>query len=900
MVSFDKIRPVADIKLQELERQRSRLAAHYDAVVAEADSKSSLPEKINVLQKGLSAAVFYDSPLHPVYNNLKNLLGRIQNGDTTISEDTMKWWEERMRKDIAKGRRRADYARLFGRILAEWFDANSDGQESADRAPDDSEWDLEDLGDNDTEREIFLEKLAMMAEPVPESSYDLDVVDQVFEGMEAELAKLRRSVDDFADGSATSKVDTEELRSAANAVLANDLVSRPTRLMIRDIESSDDLCNEYAGCATIILDRLEEWDWNRSKPKKMRVNKNRAGKLRAFVDEDVLTALVLQIIGTRWCIAMRSILKNFWASIVSKYTDEPPTRPHVSGTVYHTRAYHRDRLFLAVMPRNREEAATRGYDRNNDKTESPRDRLLDLVAAELQLVKLKGARRKVNTVVAADVKNFGPSLSHSLILAFLTKIGVPSTWLTFFERFLTPTVLFDSVTGPRVLRRGVPPAHALSHFFTELISMGLEAMVFKKTKGHVFLHRVMDDMYLWHHEPRMINLAWRTLRGYLNKCGLELNLSKCGSVQVPGADYDSSKNRDDSVPSDLPVGPVQWSALTLRESGQWLPDDAKVDAQLALLNGELAKSRTVLGAVNVFNSRVRGLEQALGRPSTALGLAHLDAVMKAQNRLRADAAGPGGILAFLERRIAATFLKGDPLSAEMEKEGLPGEIDRLLQLAMDANLTRTQPEAWFYWPILAGGLAVASPLVSLASLRQVVRLNRSCLEDSVPKSQFHDDESVFNVSNSEGEWGRSNGEWLEEEGENADAESEGDKDSQSDDESVQNQENRDLYFDIRTTPEWEYKSVIVGREYAEMLSPLRISSPESTDDFRALLSKFLNRGGEVRGQRQTKLGPHWQWILVTYGEQVMEMLGSLGFAEAKLIPAVLIAHLRGWGSEEGV
>ncbi|KXS22426.1 hypothetical protein M427DRAFT_40308 [Gonapodya prolifera JEL478] len=863
MVLFEKIRPVAEIKLAELERQRERLIAHYDSTIRTAEAETSMLDKLKALHSGLSSAVFYDEPLHPSFDNLTNLLSRLQCGDATVSEKDLMRWMERMQKEIAKGRQRADYTRLFGRILTEWLDANSDDHEQA------NEWELEDLGNPDTERDKFMEKLELLTEPVPEGSYDLAVVDDMFSGMESQLATLRNSVASFFRNEAKSKVDSRELETSANAILGNnDLVGRQQRAVLQDIIDSDEIRNEYSGCITILLDRFSEWDWKRSDPKRMRVIRSRAGKHRAFLNEDVITALLLQIVGIRWSVSFHKSLETFWNSMSAEFTKNP-TSGVKWNSINYSRSQKREALFLSAMPADSSRVVSGGYGRSGET--SPRESLLQLVAVELQLVKQASAPNALNTVLACDIKDFGPSVPHPVLLKLLEKIGVPAPWIGFYEKFLTPTVLMG--TTPQVLRRGLPAAHTLSHVGAELLLLGLDCAVLRASKGHVHLHRIMDDMYMWHHRPAVLNAAWQAANAYLKRCGLQMNGDKCGSVVIPGNNA-TTNSASPRTGGDLPAGPVRWGALTLRETGEWLPDETTVTRVQKALDQKLASSSTILGAVNAFNSAVRSLVKALGNPSIALGKNHLNGVIKVVVDVATKSGGSGGIIGFLKQKVTDKFLRDEP----------EGTLDL--------------PDAWFHWPILAGGLALVCPQITLAALRDSDGWGTPVTQTFKLSLAYCSGAEVEKTSG-ENDWGESKWDAETEEGsdegeseESVSGESGEDEDDEADAGIEDLQPWRPAVWECHSTGNHMYNA------YSFLFNTLNVPPPKRTAHHNTMRTAFLARGGQVRGRGQATLTPQWDWVLATYGDDVMETFGSLAFAEARLIPVQLIAHLRGEGSRE--
>ncbi|KAJ3317405.1 hypothetical protein HDU93_004106, partial [Gonapodya sp. JEL0774] len=242
MVVFSKFRSVAAIKLQELQRQRERLNRHYDEAVADAAKETKLLSKLASLYSGIKSATFSGAPLHPAIANLENLLERAE-WDPTVTDGVILGWIDSLQMEIQRGRRRAEFAWLFGKILSEWFDANSEDEQAKESGGDEEEF--EDLTPN-PERDAFVERLTRLAEPVPEKSFDLKVVDEAFGDLSGEfLESLQKSVQTYAKTGISSKLLSGELRAAISSILRDNLVDAKGRTALKDILASDALCNEY-------------------------------------------------------------------------------------------------------------------------------------------------------------------------------------------------------------------------------------------------------------------------------------------------------------------------------------------------------------------------------------------------------------------------------------------------------------------------------------------------------------------------------------------------------------------------------------------------------------------------------------------------------------------------------
>ncbi len=61
-------------------------------------------------------------------------------------------------------------------------------------------------------------------------------------------------------------------------------------------------------------------------------------------------------------------------------------------------------------------------------------------------------------------------------------------------------------------------------------------------------------------------------------------------------------------------------------------------------------------------------------------------------------------------------------------------------------------------------------------------------------------------------------------------------------------------------------------------------APKSTPVMQGLMNDFIDRGTEVSGKKQNGLGIYWQWLLYTYGYQLLDNFGTFRFLLTELVP----------------
>ncbi|WP_338792257.1 reverse transcriptase domain-containing protein [Bernardetia sp. MNP-M8] len=81
------------------------------------------------------------------------------------------------------------------------------------------------------------------------------------------------------------------------------------------------------------------------------------------------------------------------------------------------------------------------------------------------------------------------------------------------------------------------------------------------------------------------------------------------------------------------------------------------------------------------------------------------------------------------------------------------------------------------------------------------------------------------------------------------------------------------------------------------LSPV---APKSTPVMQGLMNDFIDRGTEVSGKKQNGLGIYWQWLLYTYGYQLLDSFGTFRFLLTELVPLETIFNRLSPNSESEI
>lgn len=92
------------------------------------------------------------------------------------------------------------------------------------------------------------------------------------------------------------------------------------------------------------------------------------------------------------------------------------------------------------------------------------------------------------------------------------------------------------------------------------------------------------------------------------------------------------------------------------------------------------------------------------------------------------------------------------------------------------------------------------------------------------------------------------------------------------------------------------KDVFVFHRHRQLM-PI---APKSTPVMQGLMNDFIDRGTEVSGKKQNGLGIYWQWLLYTYGYQLLDSFGTFRFLLTELVPLETIFNRLSPNSESEI
>lgn len=678
---------LTQIKLAEMQRQRGLLVAQYAAIEREAAEAASPLERLRKLYDGLHRIQFAQKLVHPDVSNYDLLFF-----EADMERPSAALMQERIRQleqELERGRRRAEYAFLFSRLLNEW---QQEPETTADATPsaDKPDWSF-----------LWTEEPA---------AFRLDFLRDFFVRNEQHFAKWRESVQEFVDKEALAPVTSEEMIWLLGSV-GGSIYRQPTlRKLALEIKNNTALVAEYASVVTILLQNLEEWDWSADG-----INLHSLWvrhRWRPYLNEDLVTLLFLQLIGLRWGMQFKSLAQTYvfsgnkfkefqqHSSTASKTADEEENEDDFEAdfeedsedeeeeedayySVSGLRLNYRRELFLPQCPLSSYELeSTDGYGDSEESAKSldtptPLEQLFGYLNADIRYHRAHTPDAPL-FVAQTDLKDFFLRIPHPVLEALLEQLGVPETWRKFFGKYLRARVRVGD--SAHECRQGVVLDHLLSMIFADCLLMILDLHVWQQSE--LILLRLTDDIYWVTDSAEQAVEAWDAVQDFCAACGLTVNREKSGSLNLNGDPL-----------SELPQGILSWGLLQLQTDRTWRVEEAEFVRLQEVLRATAAAAPSTLSMIGQINAYLPFVHRSLGLGAN-LGENHLLRVGQQLGRFWGNLFGEG--------------------------QGVVEEVLRRIQACSPDTLLASGafPEALLYWPITAGGLGLSHPLLPVMAFHK--------------------------------------------------------------------------------------------------------------------------------------------------------------------------------------
>ncbi len=670
---------ITQTKLRELRGQRAKLLAAYDVLSQPVSGGQSEADRLRALYSSLQQITFANYPLHPDVANLEPLLQEAESGQA--SAETISFWRARLEKELLNGRLRAEIVYIFGTLLEEWALQQSSAQ-------------LSETNDEETQR-----LLAQLTTPPTETSDAAALLDPLFAVLGFTESAAPKYLQEALGDRLQRAVNVSELTEVLEQLSGDPYRSQACRSQASTLLVDKVLLKELADTLTILMQHIDEWDWPRAGvPVQARLTPQ---KWRLFIDEAFPITCLLEILSQRWQevfsvliwkrqrVRLRELRRlpldanldgqgnvtaglgllgepNLWAedsglSVEAQLSRWVEDSDADYRSVFSQRRWAREQL--------RKFSGKAGYE--HGRAISGLELALMFVNAEIQLARAALPERPVY-VIKIDLKDFYPSLPHDLLLTILHRYGLSDAQFSFFRKFLRLPLLHNGQVTQS--QRGVPLGPHLSDVLGDLTLRLLEQYVQREARVQII--RMVDDICILAASADEIVKAWQAFQQFCGACGLALNLDKCGSVCIGG-----------ERPAALPAAQPNWLFLSLDEQGHWDVNTAALDTYLEQARQQVEQAPSLIARTQTYNAQLRYLVLALGL------------------RIPLDEQHRRSIRQVMQRVHQAFWGEGH------------GMLDRLRQIiqeryiGQDATIVAL-PEAWFYWPITAGGVGLTqAPLL---------------------------------------------------------------------------------------------------------------------------------------------------------------------------------------------
>nr|AEN94428.1 reverse transcriptase-like protein [Philodina roseola] len=889
---------VTNVKLQELEKRRLAFGQHASKVLAEAQKHDhDLIQKVMILVEGIRSwpgLKISDGNLN--LNNIQRWLLQATR-DPSFPQARLQDWVEKLTNRINHEITQYDYAKLFGNLLTDWLTSSPYSAETANisvteniETTSSNQEDFEKLSLTDTiEQKSQFESIIFREKDIDVSKLETYLED-LFSGEDAQeaLTTLRIRLATFGENLRRSTITEHDMQWCIKCLLAADLLSDAKQATLKEFAENPTVIKELASVLNMQLSSLQTWHWPEegvaAEPRKA-LN----GKIRFYLDSEILTSLLLQYIGTKWSLEFKAALVQLRNSRAWKTTPPHLTKKELSRfTVFlndrnahqsieqRRRTFQKSHYFMCQLPdsvdsfndyddvdendyrtvaanNRRHRQWSNGYERTGLRFDTPvelKQSLLHIICTD---VLLNRTLHDQCTVVRTDLEWFGPSLAHQSILTILKFFGVSQSDLQFIESFLACPLKFTgsmkSYTAdpstykstptdtPRIRKRGTPVAHSLSVFCGEAVLFVMDYAVNQITNG-IFLYRIHDDFWFLDSQSVRCAEAWKAMNHFATLTGLKFNESKTGSIHVG--------NKGELHP-DLPKGEIRWGLLKMdtAAAGKFIIDLAMVDVHVAEMRRQLSATTSIFAWTQVYNKYMGFFIRNFGIPAKVYGRSHIDNVIDAL------------------ARIHKTLFP--------DKNG--NVVETLASFIKEKFNVTDIPAGWYVWPTAAGGLQLKDFFVELLATREDLPENPELILELARKEEREDYENAKRL-------------W---------------EDGTNYNEALAQQHNVEIFT---TDPFFSFDEFTKCREerssrwlsaFDTLLTRPSPVNLESTPDLVAALSMIGNdieAFGSTMANGWNGLDSYWKWLINLHHEEMAKKYGSLLVVKPTSIPVGMVAVFR--------
>lgn len=338
------LQEITTTKLQELSKKRASFEKLKNAAITDSDAKDNPIDMLVALADGTRACfgvrlsedkvVRGSSQNSRLETDLRNLNRFIDQArfDPSLSTRIIHQWRHTLLNHLEVQSLKYQYADLYGQLTVEWLTSSKPQKKSSKEATSETD----DADDTDDFEQVAVKAKLEARQKWERSVFEENSVDekainaflsQLFEGKEAKraLTGLREGIKRIEDGLVTGiQFNTKTLAWAIKGLLASELLTNEKRGVLRDFLSNTTILNELADVLNMRLAALSSWSWGSEVVVEARRELN--GKFNIYMHEDLLQAIFLQFIGSRWSAGLKGCLMSFvwkrelWDTVGDRYS----------------------------------------------------------------------------------------------------------------------------------------------------------------------------------------------------------------------------------------------------------------------------------------------------------------------------------------------------------------------------------------------------------------------------------------------------------------------------------------------------------------------------------------------------------------------------------------------------
>ncbi|KAL7266365.1 hypothetical protein RUND412_011091, partial [Rhizina undulata] len=324
---------VTGVKLKSLARQKELLSKHYAEIRKNAAAAASQLQRLEILYKGIKECPVSKGT---AWIDIEPVSAMVQQAaqDRSMGDVVLGMWCTRLERSIEQLLKKFEYAYLFDSVLTEWLqtDGNTETSVKGDSKSKDGNESFIHTGraEGIQQREMIEDMIFSEAKPdLPRFHAFLNksfAIDGNVDGegapkysqvskkekalLKRELERIRQGVKGFGKKLLLYKqVNSSDVENAIMGLLVGDCLGEDKRATCMEIKSSSTILQEIASVINILLRDLKNWKWP-EEGVNIRLLRQLNGRYRAYLDEELLTAIFLQFVGIEWSAHFRNTLNR--------------------------------------------------------------------------------------------------------------------------------------------------------------------------------------------------------------------------------------------------------------------------------------------------------------------------------------------------------------------------------------------------------------------------------------------------------------------------------------------------------------------------------------------------------------------------------------------------------------